>query len=456
MTRRSPLTGPDGLAARLKPAMRAVAGELDQRDDIPRGLLAELRDAGALRLLTPRELGGHEAPMPTVLRVYEEFGRIGASVAWIMYNANYGFIGALLGPAGTERIWAAGATEPIFANSASPAGAAVPVEGGYRLSGHWKIVSGVNAADWVVLSAVIGDGSPPPVTGIGLRPGFRQFAVPADLVTVKNTWHVSGMRATGSNDVTVNDVFVPEELSVRFDIPARIDRPLYRPGYVLSLAGAGCSAIILGIAAAAIEEMVRLAAAKDDGALAGNPRVQSAVAESDAGLQAARLLLYSVAETLQAASETGSAITTGQRAALRAAMSHAAKVSRRVLGAMYELGGSSSLYTGNPLERLFRDGMTAAQHAGNSASAFVGAGRIRLGLDPDMPWITPASLAALVCRMRSRRRDRGIEQAAGTASRSGRAGRPRCASRISRCHSRRGQDGYVRAAGPRRVGGPFS
>lgn len=389
MTTRSPLTGPDGLAARLKPAMRAVAGELDQRDDIPRGLLAELRDAGALRLLTPRELGGHEAPMPTVLRVYEEFGRIDASVAWILYNANYGFIGALLDPAGTERIWAAGAAEPIFANSASP-GTAVPVEGGYLLSGHWKIVSGINAADWVVLSAVIGDGSPPRAGGIFLRPGYRQFALPAELVTVKNTWHVSGMRATGSNDVTVNDVFVPEELSARFDI-ARIDRPYYRHGYIPSLAGAGCSAIVLGIAASAIEEMVRLAATKDDGALAGNPRVQSAVAESDAELQAARLLFYSVVETLHAANETGSAITTGQRAALRAAMSHAAKVSRRVLGAMYELGGSSSLYTGNPLERLFRDGMTAGQHVGNSASAFVGVGRIRLGLDPDIPWITPAS-----------------------------------------------------------------
>jgi indole-3-acetate monooxygenase len=383
MTTFSPLTGSDGLAARLKPAMQAVADELDQRDDIPGDLLAELRDAGALRLLAPRELGGHEAPLPTVLQVYEEFGRINASVAWIVWNANYGFIGALLDPAGTERIWAAGAAEPMFANSGSP-GAAVPVEGGYQLSGHWKIVSGINTADWVLLGAVIDDGGPPRFTEAGLPPGFRQFAVPAELVTIKNTWHVSGMRATGSNDVTLNDAFVPEELSVRFDVPARIDRPLYR-GFIPALVLAGCSAVVLGIAATAIDELVRLAATKDDGALAGNPRVQSAIAESDAELRAARLLLYSAAATLQTANETGSAVTAGQRAALRAAMSHAARVSRRVLGAMYELGSSSSLYTGNPLERLFRDGMTAIQHVNHSASAFVGVGRVRLGLDPDMP-----------------------------------------------------------------------
>jgi indole-3-acetate monooxygenase len=60
-------------------------------------------------------------------------------------------------------------------------------------------------------------------------------------VTVKSTWHVSGMRATGSNDVTVNDLFVPEELSVRFGVQPRIDRPLYRHGYVLSLAGQGAA-----------------------------------------------------------------------------------------------------------------------------------------------------------------------------------------------------------------------
>jgi indole-3-acetate monooxygenase len=388
----SPLTGSDGLAARLKPAIQAVAGELDQRDDIPRDLLAQLRDAGALRLLTPRELGGHETSLPTALRVYEEFGKIDGSVAWILYNANFGFIGALLDPAGTERIWAAGAAEPVFANSASPGGTAIPVEGGYRLSGHWKIVSGINGADWVVLSALIDGGSPSTPARLGaLSSGFRQFAVPVEQVTIKNTWHASGMRATGSNDVIVTDVFVPEELSMRWDIPPRIDRPLYRPGYTLTVVSAGCSTIALGIAAAAIEEMARLAATKNDGALAANPRVQSAIAESDAELRAARLLLYSTAEALQAANEAGTPMTTGQRADMRAAMSHAGRVSRRVLVTMHELGGSSSLYAGNPLERRFRDGMAAVQHLGNSASLLVGVGRFRLGLDPDIPWITPAS-----------------------------------------------------------------
>jgi alkylation response protein AidB-like acyl-CoA dehydrogenase len=90
-------------------------------------------------------------------------------------------------------------------------------------------------------------------------------------VTVKSTWHVSGMRATGSNDVTVNDLFVPEELSVRFGVQPRIDRPLYRHGYVLSLAGAGCGTIVLGVAATAVDEMARLAGVKDHGVLAGNP-----------------------------------------------------------------------------------------------------------------------------------------------------------------------------------------
>ncbi len=383
MTTPSPLTGTGGLAAKLAPAIQAAADELDRRADIPHALVAELRDAGAFRLITPRELGGYEAPLPTVLAVYEEFARLDASVAWIVWNANYGFIGALLDKTGTQRIWADGAAEPVFANSGSP-GTAIPGAGGYRLSGHWKIVSGIDAADWVLLGAVIDDGTPPRFTETGLPGGYRQFAVPQRQLTIKNTWQVSGMRATGSNDVTADDVFVPEELTVRYDIPAKIDRPLYR-GYAPALVSAGGSAIVLGIAAAAIDELAWLAGVKNDGALAADPRVQSAIGESDAELHAARLLLYAAAGALQAANEAGRVITAGQRADLRAAMSHAAKVGRRILGAMYELGSSSSLYTGNPLERQFRDGMTAVQHANHSAAAFVGAGRVRLGLNPDMP-----------------------------------------------------------------------
>jgi alkylation response protein AidB-like acyl-CoA dehydrogenase len=372
-------TGLGGLPSWLASAVGAAAAEIDERGEIPARLLAQLRDAGAYQLLTPTELGGFEVPLTSVLAVYEELGRLDASVAWIVWNGNWGFVGALLDPAGASQIWAGTEPGPVFANSGSP-GAAVPAAGGYLLSGEWRLVSGINAADWVVVLAVVIEGGAPRRTEAGL-PDVRLFAVPADQVTVAKTWNVSGMRATGSDDIRMDGGFVPEELAARFDVPARIDRPLYR-GFVPALVLPGCSAIVLGIAAAAVEEVVRLAATK---ASLGGPRAYAAIAEAEADLRAARLLLLAAAETLQAAGDAGSAVTAGQRAALRAAMSHAARVSRRVLVSMYELGSSSALYTGNALERQFRDGMVALQHANHSAAAFEGAGRVRLGLDPGLP-----------------------------------------------------------------------
>jgi alkylation response protein AidB-like acyl-CoA dehydrogenase len=134
--------------------------------------------------------------------------------------------------------------------------------------------------------------------------------------------------------------------------------------------------------------MVRLALTKKTitgETMAEIPRVQSMVAASQADLDAARLLLLSAARALQDAGDAGVAVTTEQRAALRAAMSHSARASRRVLIDMYELASSSPLYKGDTLERRFRDGMAALQHFNHSAAAFEAAGRVRFGLAPDMP-----------------------------------------------------------------------
>jgi alkylation response protein AidB-like acyl-CoA dehydrogenase len=368
----------------LAPAINAAAGEIEAGRDLPPALVAELRQAGAFRLLTPKELGGSEVSLTTALSIYEQLGRLDASVAWVVWNANFGFIGALLNEQGTARIWGQG-SEPVFANSGMP-GAAVPVEGGYRVSGNWKLVSGVNNADWTVVIAIVMQDGAPRITETG-TPDVRLFAVHRDQLTVRDTWNVTGLRGSGSNDIVVEDAFVPAELVARLDEPARIDRPTYR-GFIPALVIPGCTAVVLGVAQAAIDETVRLAPAKKTftgGTIAELPRTQSVIARSQAALEAARLLLFAAAGTLEEAGRTGDPVTLEQRAALRAAMSHAAEVSRSVLVDMYELGSSTSVYVGNPVERLFRDGMVALQHANHSAALLEAAGRVRLGLDPAVP-----------------------------------------------------------------------
>ncbi|NMO56854.1 acyl-CoA dehydrogenase [Actinoplanes sp. TBRC 11911] len=372
------------LPALLAPAISAAADEIEAGRDLPATLVAELREAGAFRMLTPTEFGGSEVSLTTALSVYEQLGRLDASVAWVVWNANFGFIGALLDEQGAARIWGPG-PEPVFANSGMP-GVAVPVDGGYRVSGTWKLVSGVNNADWTVVIAIVMQDGAPRLTEAG-TPDVRLFPVHRDQLTVRDTWNVTGLRGSGSNDVVVEDAFVPADLAARIDQPARIDRPTYR-GFIPALVIPGCTAVVLGVAQAAIDETVRLAPEKKTftgGTLAEQARTQAVIGGSQAALEAARMLLFATAGTLEEAGRTGEPVTLEQRAALRAAMSHAAEVSRQVLVAMYELGSSTSVYVGNRVERLFRDGMVALQHANHSAALLEAAGRVRLGLDPAVP-----------------------------------------------------------------------
>ena len=373
------------LPSLLRPSIEAAIAESEIRGDIPATLHAELRDAGAFRLLTPREFGGSETPLTDVLRIYENFGHIDASVGLRVWNANYGFMGALLNESGAAQIWSEGA-EPTLANSSMP-GAAVPVDGGYRLSGHWKIVSGIHAADWFIAVGVVSENGQPRITQAG-APDIRLCAVRRDQLKVDDTWNVSGMRGTGSNDVLVEDAFIPTDLvTPPLDTPARIDQKLYR-GFFPALVFPGCTAVVIGVAQSAIDEMVKLASGKRafaGGTIAEAARTQYTLAKSETALHAARLLLLSAAESLQTTAERRETVTLEQRALLRAAMTHAAQVSRQALVAMYELASSSALYRGNPIERYFRDGMAALQHANQSTQFLEAAGRVRLGLDPGLP-----------------------------------------------------------------------
>jgi indole-3-acetate monooxygenase len=380
LTTPSSVLDPDDLAAQLAPSILACAEEADRRRDIPEDLLGKIRASGALRLLTPRELGGLEVPPTTALKVYEALGRVDASVAWIVWNANWGFIGALLDEPGRARLWRSD-VDPVFANAA-PAGqpgAALPTEDGYVVSGDWKMVSGVNGADWVIAAAVVMQDGKPLMTDAG--PDVRLFPLRRDQLTVRDTWNVSGMRGTGSNEVVVKDAVVPAELVASSARPY-INRPLYR-GFIPALVYPGSASVVLGVAQAAVDETVRLAKARKR--LAERAHCQSVIAGSQASLQAARLLLHSAADALAAAAERGVPVTLDQRADLRAAVAHAALVSRDVLMAMYQLGSSASVYVGSPLERLFRDGMVALQHFSLSTAYAEAVGRVRLGMQPQMP-----------------------------------------------------------------------
>ena len=169
------------------------------------------------------------------------------------------------------------------------------------------------------------------------------------------------MRGTGSKTVLVDDAFVPAHLTVSPFADSRIDRPLFRiPPF--TIASTGAAPIVLGMAQAAIDEIVAIAPTKgtDNGQpLAMRSHAQASIGEAQTALDAARVLLTSAAAAIDAAAEAREPVSEQVRARMRAAMSHAASVSREVLHTCYLLSSSTGIYTQNTIERLFRDGNVA-------------------------------------------------------------------------------------------------
>lgn len=362
------------LPRQLRGAIEAAADEAEKLGRLPDQLVEELRGSGVLDLLTPREYGGLEVALSTALIVYEELGRIDPSTAWVVWNANFGFTAAMLGETGASQVWSGG-TQPVLTNGGQPGQAvAVAVDGGYQLSGRWRMVSGIEAADWFLPLGVV-DGQ------------LRLFHVRRDQLTIERTWNVSGMRGTGSHAVVLEDVFVAGELSADPAVPMRIDRPAYRMGPV-PLVFAGCTAVALGTAREAFDVLVELAKVKTTPfgeRMAEDARVQEQVGRMDGALRAAHLLLQDAARRLDETAERGDAVDLILSADLHTAMAHTAAVGREALVTIYELGSSSSIFVGDRLERLHRDGMIALQHVNQSAKFFSGSGRVRLGLEPGLP-----------------------------------------------------------------------
>ena len=392
ITYRAPSFAAAELPELLRPLIEKLRDAADSEGSLPAELFEQLRALGAFRLLTPRELGGHELSLAANLEVLESFGRIDGAVALVVWNLNFGFAGAFLDDAGIERIWSSG-PDPIIANSGQPGRLERTADGGYLLSGEWKLVSGIGAAEWVMLLGIVepasgdaadkaeGDGEAE-ADGSSGPPEVRFCYVPRAEVTVHDTWHTFGMRGTNSNAISVDRLPVPAELSLPFPAESRIDRPAYQVPLV-HLVFPGCAAVVLGMARAAVDELSELASTKTSAEgqpLTHEPRIQALIGRSLAKLGAASGFLRETAGELDRLAEAGMTASEADCGALRGAICLAAETAREVLVATYEAGSSNPIYTSSRLGRIFADGMVATQHANLAAVHYELAGRTALGL----------------------------------------------------------------------------
>jgi indole-3-acetate monooxygenase len=370
-------------ARALAPVIESYRDEIERERTLPRALVTALAQADLLRMYAPKSRGGLEADPVTCLRVLEAIAKADGAVAWNVMNWSVGgLFGARLAMPAAYDIFGSDPSV-VISNSLAPKGRAAAVEGGYRLSGRWPLASGCAHASWLVVGSVIVAGGQPRLRPDG-APDVRLMFVPQAECDIMDTWHAVGLRGTGSNDISIQEAFVPQERTFAFpDGPAYEPGPLYRGSILDELAGV-IAGVALGIARAALDTFTELASRKvptrTATLLRDRATVQAQLAQAEALVRSARALLF---ETTAATWDTlcaGESLSEEQHALQWLAAVHAATSCAQAVDLVYTLGGATSVYTTSRLERCFRDVHVLTQHVGVSPWQWERVGRSFLGL----------------------------------------------------------------------------
>ena len=379
-------------AAALQPALRDYHDEIEREQRLPQALVERLRAAGFYNMVIPRALGGLQVDPLTYLRVVELLAEGAGSVGWNLANNSIGQLVTLgLPDDGVHEIYARGA-DTIIAGTAVPGGGqAVPVAGGYRVSGRWQFGSGCQESAWMLGSFQILDDGQPRRRPDGGSLYWRGVFPRTEAEIVPGSWDVAGLRGTGSFDWTVENVFLPERRTMpQVGIP--LDNQWERwPGITYALpvqcwVGPHHSAVITGIARAGIDALIELAVEKTPrgrtGMLCENPQVQDAIGRADAILNAGRAYRSAQIAELWATVAAGKDTTLEQRARCRLASIYAGDSAREAMDLVYRHGGSTSFKRASRLAECWRDLHVVGQTVTIAPEWYPIGGRVYLGMDP--------------------------------------------------------------------------
>jgi len=379
-------------AAALQSVIRGYREELEREQRLPKALVEQFHAAGFYSLVIPRELGGLQADPLTYVRVVELLAEAGGSVGWNLANNSIGQLVTLgLPDEGVHEIYAHGADTVIAGTAVMGGGRAVPVDGGYRVTGRWPFGTGCQESAWMLGSFQILDGDQPRRSPDGASVYWRGVFKRSEAQIVEGSWEVAGLRATGSFDWTVDDVFLPERRTmVHAGVP--LDNQWKRwPGISYALpaqawVGPHHSAVITGIARAGIDALIELAGEKTPrgrtGRLCENPQVQDAVGRADAILNAGRAYRSAMIAELWNTIAAGEDTTLEQRARCRLAAVHAADSAREAMDLVYRQGGSTSYRRESRLAECWRDLHVVGQAVTLAPEWYPIGGRVYLKMDP--------------------------------------------------------------------------
>ncbi len=375
----------------LLPMLRDRAQDTEDARAVPADSIKALEGTGFFRLLQPAAFGGFEADPLTFYAGVRSIAGACGSTGWVasVLGVHPWHLG--LFPAQAQQdVWGSDPATRI-SSSYAPTGKAVAVDGGHHVSGRWSFSSGCDHAGWVLLGQIVTDAENRPTD-------FRTFLLPRGDYVIDDVWDTVGLRGTGSNDIVVEGVYVPEHRSLSFADVFKLvcpgqelnPAPLYRLPYG-SVFSYSITAPIIGMATGAYEAHAAYMRGRIRVAYAGqqaaqDPFAQVRIAEAAAEIDAAWLALERNARELMEYARAGERIPVELRLRVRRDQVRGTGQAIRAVDRLFENSGGRALKLGTPIQRFWRDAHAGRVHAINDperALSMFGGGEFGLPVPPD-------------------------------------------------------------------------
>lgn len=353
----------------LLPAFRERAQKAEDARRLSEETIKSLQETGLFRMLQPARFGGYEADPVAFYTAIRAIASACGSTGWVASVVGVHPWQLALFPAqAQDDVWGED-PHTRMSSSYAPTGKASKVDGGYRLSGRWSFSSGCDHATWVLLGGIVTDDE-------GNRVDFKTFLVPIADYTIDDVWDTVGLRGTGSNDIVVDDVFVPAYRSLSFVDTTRCrcpgqevnPAPLYRIPFA-SVFSYTITTPVIGMATGAYEahlEYMRKRVRVSYGSKAAeDPFAQVRIADAAAEIDAAwRQLEHNMSELMRLA-RAGESIPMPLRFAVRRDQVRGTGRAIAAVDSLFENSGGRALRTGTPIQRFWRDAHAGRVHAIN-------------------------------------------------------------------------------------------
>ncbi|MBA0127009.1 flavin-dependent monooxygenase [Haloechinothrix sp. YIM 98757] len=352
------------------PVLRERAQDTEDARRIPDESIKALQETGFFKLLQPKRHGGYEADPVSFFSAVKRVASACGSTGWVasILGVHPWHVGLFDGRA-QEEVWSAD-TDTRISSSYAPMGKAQLVDGGYRLSGRWNFSSGCDHATWVLLGG-------PAFDSEGNAVDFCTYLLPNSDYAIDDVWDTVGLRGTGSNDIIVDDVFVPEHRVLSFipmskcEVPGQEVNPgpLYRLPFG-SVHPSTITAPIIGMAQGAYDAHVEHQRSRVRAAYAGeeskdDPFAKVRIAEAASEIDAAWLQLTHNIDELYQHACAGEKIPFSSRVRVRRDQVRGTERAIAAIDRLFENSGGRALKSGTPIQRFWRDAHAGRVHAAN-------------------------------------------------------------------------------------------